>query len=243
MRTLALTAALATALTGTGCIVTTNDRSGDLDLAWRFQNSDGQVAGTFTAGNSGCGVAAITEVDVSVYDGFGDRLVFQTFPCQEQGTGLPRAFVAGLPAGSYSYLATAYRVDAPVFEDGGTFFVSDNATTPVDATLAVVTPAPLSVYFTQGGVATCAGTPSIRFDLYNGAGTTLLETTTVPCDPVSTGFTATLDRSTGVSYQLDIFALDGLGQSVSERCLQTVRHTGFPVTIDLLPAPQAACGP
>lgn len=240
MRTLAMTAALATALAGTGCIVTEDHRTGDLDLAWQFRNSDGVLAGNFTAGNTGCGTAAITEIDLSVFDAFNNRVVFRTFPCVESGTGLPRAFVSGLRTGTYSYVATAWRVDAPVFEDANTFLVSDNATTPVDATLDVLTPAPLTVYFTQGGVATCAGTPRIRYDLYTAGGTFLESNDQIPCDPVSTGFTANTDQDTGFTYQVNVFALTSGGAAVTERCA-SVRHTGFPATVNLLTSPQATC--
>lgn len=246
MRTLALTAALATTLAGTGCIVSTNDPlpgpSGDLDLAWRFQNYDGQVAGSFTAGDTGCSVAAVTDVDVSVFDANQVRVAFVNFPCREAGTGLPRAFVSGLRAGSYSFLATAFRTDAPVFEDGGSFFVDANATTQIDATLGVLSIAPLSVYFTQNGLFTCAGTPGIRYDRFTSAGI-FIETNTVACDPVSFGFTVPADLPVGFTYQFDLFALNASGSSLFERCLQNVRHTGFPVTLDLLVSPQAACGP
>lgn len=241
MRTLALTAALATALAGTGCIVTADDPSGDLDLAWRFQDYDGLTAGSFSAADTGCGVAAVTDVDVSVYTLGGTRVAFLNFPCREAGTGLPRAFVSGLRAGSYTYLATAFRVDAPVFEDGGSFFVDVNATTQVDATLGVLSVAPLSVYFTQGGVSTCSGTPNVRFDLfYPSTSSSPVESNTVPCTG-SYGFTATADQPTGRTFGVDIYALTAGGLSFYEQCLQTVRHTGFPFTINLVPPAQSLC--
>jgi hypothetical protein len=243
MRTLTLTALLATALAGTGCFVTTNDPSGDLDLAWRFQNSDGLTAGNWTAANSGCATAAITDLDLSVFDAFDNRVVFRNYPCREAGSGFPGAVVAGLSSGNYSYLVTAWRLDAPVFEDGGSFFVDANATTQIDATLAVLSPAPLTVYFTQGGLATCSGTPRIRYDLFTSGGTFLESNDQIACDPVSTGFTADTDRPTGVNYQVDVFAMTAGGASVSERCLTLVRHTGFPTTIDLIAAPDANCTP
>lgn len=240
MRTLTLTAVLATALAGTGCIVTTDGPTGDLDLAWQFQNSDGAIAGNFTSGNSGCGTAAVTDLDLSVFDG-NRRVVFQNFPCREAGSGFPGAVVTNLPTGSYTYLVTAWRVDAPVFEDGGSFFVDANATTTVDATLAVLSPAPLTIYFTQGEVFTCSGTPRIRYDLFTLGGTFIESNDQIACDPVSFGFTADTDQPTGFTYEVDLYAMTAAGVSVNETCRTQVRHTGFPTTIDLLAAPDPAC--
>jgi len=245
MRTHAMTAALVTALAGTGCIVSsTEPLYGDADIAWRFQNYDLQVAGNWTQTNTGCGVAAITDVRVTVWDSASRVMVDDFYPCVD-ATGYPRAFVSGLPPGRYTYAAEAWRVDAPVFYDEYFFDVFANEITMEDATLPVLAVAPFTVYYTQNGVATCGGTPGMRFDLYT-AGGVLLETTDptpVACDPISTGYTYLLDRTTGLSYQVDIFALDNLGDSVNETCRQLVRHTGFPATINLLQAPQASCAP
>lgn len=243
MRTLALTAVLATALAGTGCIVTADEPTGDLDLAWRFQNSDGALAGNWTAGNSGCGVALPDDVSVALYDDFNHLVFSRTFPCQEAGSGLPRAYVSNLRSGSYAWVATAYRAGSPIFEDGGSVFVNTNATAQVDATLGVLTPAPLTIYFTQGGVFTCAGTPRIRYDLFTAGGVFLESNDQIACDPVSFGFTADTDRPTGFSYEVDLYALTAGGASVNETCRTLVRHSGFPTTIDLLAAPDPACGP
>jgi hypothetical protein len=241
MRTLAMTAALVTTLTGTGCIVSsTEPPMGDADVAWRFQNYDGQVAGSWTQANTGCVEAAVTDVRLTVWDSFDRVLVDDYFPCVD-GTGYPRAYLPNLPAGRYTYAAEAWRVDAPVFYDEYFFDVFANEVTMEDATLPVLAVAPLTVYFTQGGAYTCGGTPSIRFDLYD-PGSALIESTTVACT-TSYGFTATADQATGFSYGVDLFALTAGGLSLNERCLQSVRHTGFPATIDLLPAPQGACAP
>lgn len=241
MRTLAMTAALAAALTGTGCIVSSTEPPvGDADVAWRFQNFDGQLAGDWTVANTGCGQAAISDVRLTVWDPAGRVVADDYFPCVD-GTGYPRAYLSGLPAGRYTYAAEAWRVDAPVFYDEYFFDVFANEVTMEDATLPVLAVAPLTVYFTQRGVFTCAGTPSVRFDLYD-PGAAFIESTVVPCT-TSYGFTATADQATGYSYGLDVFALNAGGASVNERCLQSVRHTGFPATIDLLAAPQGACTP
>jgi hypothetical protein len=248
MRTLALTAALVTALTGTGCIVSsTPPPVGDADVAWRFQNSDLRVAGNWTQQNTGCGVAAITDVRLTVWDAANRVMVDNYYPCVD-GTGYPRAYLSNLPVGRYTYAAEAWRVDAPVFYDEYFFDVFANQATMEDATLPVLATAPFTVYYTQNGAPTCAGTPGMRFDLYTAGGVFLESTDPNPvaCDPVSTGYTYQLDRATGVSYQVDVFALDGLNVgalSVNETCRQLVRHTGFPATINLLPAPQASCAP
>jgi len=245
MTRLALTA-LATLALGTGCYVdngSTGPRTGTgtLDLAWQFRGSDGLVAGHWTAADSGCDAAVITDVDLSLIDGGGARILFQNYPCQESGTGLPRAYASGLPSGRFSYLATAYRQGSPVFTDNGSIVISDGLVTSVDATLDVVSPAPLTVYFDQRGSLTCNGTPNVRYDLFT-AGGTLIETRTLACDPVSGGFTVTADQPTGFTYQLDLYAIDGAGRSVNEMCRVNVVHDGFPVLIDLLQAPQPSCG-
>lgn len=255
MRTLALTAALVTALTGTGCIVSSTEPQyfGDADVAWRFQNYDGQVAGNWTQANTGCGVAAITDVRLTVWDAANRLVVDDYFPCVD-ATGFPRAYLADLPVGRYTYAAEAWRGDAPVFYDEYFFDVFANEVTMEDATLPVLAIAPFTVYYTQNGVRTCVGTPGMRFDLYTGGGTFLQSTHPIPvaCDPISTGYTypldpvSGLDPATGFSYQVDVFALDGLDAlagSVNETCRQLIRHTGFPVTVNLLPAPQASCAP
>jgi hypothetical protein len=243
MRSLALTAALAATLSATGCYVSNTTPTGELDLAWRFRASDASVAGDFTAADSGCSLAAITDVDLTVSDTFGHTVVFRNYPCEESGSGLPRAFVSGLPPGDYDFLATAYRVDAPVFETSGGFTVPDGGTRLVNATLDVLTPAPLTIYFTQRGAFTCSGTPEVRFDIFFPASSSsLVESNTVACTS-SFGFTATHDQSTGQSYGVDLFALNAQGASVNEHCLVTVRHTGFPVTIDLFRAPDGSCPP
>ena len=257
MRTLALTAALATALTGTGCIVSSTDvMVGDADIAWQFRGSNGQVEGNFTTGFTGCGAAgdpqaSISHVLLTIWDGFG-RVVVNgaSYPCVDN-TGFPRAFVSGLPVGHYTYVAQAWRVDAPVFDNDfsprDAFDVFANEITTVDATLDVLPTAPLTVYFTQNGLYTCSGTPQIRFDIFFPAnsGTLLEPSTTIGCATSNFGYTATFDQPTGNTFGYDIFALDGGSpvRSVNERCLQTVLHTGIPAVIDLLAAPQSNCGP
>jgi hypothetical protein len=255
MRTLTVTAALVTALSGTGCIVSSTDQPvGDADIAWQFRGSNGQVEGNFTTGFTGCGAqgdpqAAISHVLLTVWDAFG-RVVLNgvSYPCVDN-TGYPRAFVSGLPTGHYTYVAQAWRVDAPVFDNDFTprdsFDVFANQVSTVDATLDVLPTAPLTVYFTQNGAFTCSGTPQVRLDIFFPAtsGTLLEPSTTIPCATSNFGYTATLDQPTGVAYGYDIFALDVGGASVNENCLQSVVHTGIPAVIDLLPAPQASCGP
>lgn len=245
MNRLALTATLASALLGTGCVVTPADLIGDLDIAWQFQNSQGVVAGNFMPDNTGCGVAAIATVRLVLRDAGNRTIVDQDFPCREPlgYGGYPRAYLSGLSAGHYTYQLTAYRSGSPAFDDTGSLDIFDSTVTYVDSTMVVTAVAPLTVYYTQQGALTCSGTPSVRYDLWNAAGTTSLETNTVACDPVAGGFTATADQPTGVSYLVDLFALNGSAQSVNERCSTTVLHSGFPVTINLLPAPDASCGP
>jgi hypothetical protein len=247
MRTLAVTAALVTALGGTGCIVSANaPMVGDADIAWRFRDYDLALAGDWTQGNTGCGVASVSFVRVTLRDGAGRVVDDRNWGCVD-ATGYPRAYVAALPVGRYAYTLEAWRVDAPVFYGQGVVDVFDGQTTTEDATLDVEAVVPLTVYFTQNGARTCApagqfSTPSIRVDIfYPATSSTLLEpSTTFACAGSNFGYTARNDQPVGNTYGYDVYALDAGGLSVNERCLVSVRHTGFPVTINLLPG---ACGP
>lgn len=243
MRTLALS--LAAALLGTGCIVTSNDPVGEVAIFWRFQDSQGELAGNFTAADNGCDVAGVTDVDVEIFDG-PNRIVFQTFPCAQAATGLPRAVVGGLETGTYDWVITAYRLNDAVFADAGAFVIREDAVTEVPATAGVLLTAPLTLYYQLNGQFTCAGVSTIYFAVYNAAGTVLLDSGEVPCDPVSNGFSLA-PLPSGIDYLVDFFqALDrplGAGGIAEyELCGFLVRNTGFPATVNLQPAPHFSCG-
>jgi hypothetical protein len=241
MKRLALV--LAAAVLGTGCIITDDDPPlgfGDLDVSWRFRNFDGSLAGDYSAANPGCSEAGVTEVDLSLWRG-STRVAFQTFACQETAASLPGAFLQDVREGTYSYELTGYRLDEPVFQDGGTVSILPNHATQVLATLDVLTPQSLTLYYSLNGVLTnCSTTPSINYALYNQADV-LVSGGEIDCDPVANGFSVT-NLSVGTTYYLEFLqAVDSIGESRFELCAVNVRHTGFPVFIDLAPAPDASC--
>lgn len=239
MKRLALV--LAAAVLGTGCVVTTQDPTGDATFAWNFRDWDGYLAGNFTAGNDGCALAGVTDVDLDISDG-GGRVFFRTYSCTEAGSGLPRGGVVGLSEGVYTYRLTAYRLSSPVFDAVGSVSISASSQAYVEATLDVLSPIPLTLYYTQNGAYSCAGTPSVYYAVYtNASRSTLVSSTTIACSSGSYGFSLPQDLAVG-SYYVDFMQLlDGGGISQYEQCALTVRHAGFPVVLDLSPAPAPSC--
>lgn len=236
MRTLALTAALATALAGTGCIVTTDSPTGDLDVAWRFR-SGARIEGNFVPGNTGCDTAAVTDVRVALYPPGGSRAVFDaSYNCTDN-TGYPRAYLSNVPVGRYDYVIEAWRVDAPVFDGVGSVDVFTNDVTQANATLDVLTTAPLTVYYSG---TTCAATPDIFYDAYYPSTDTVpFDSQPVPCNG-SYGFTLAQDQVTGRTYGIDVYASIG-GTYTKANCLSSVFHDGFPQTIALLSPGASGC--
>jgi len=236
MRTLALTATLAAALAGTGCIVTTDQPTGDLDIAWRFR-SGARIEGNFVPGNTGCGTAAVTDVRVAIYPVGSNRAIFDaSFPCTD-ASQYPRAYVSNLPIGRFDYLVEAWRVDAPVFDAVGTVDVFTNDVTQANATLDVLTTAPLTVWFSG---TTCGATPDIFYDAYYPSTATVpFDSHAVPCTS-SYGFTLAQDQTTGLTYGIDIYASSG-GTYTKANCLSAVFHDGFPETIALLSPGASGC--
>ncbi|WP_242346655.1 hypothetical protein [Anaeromyxobacter terrae] len=242
MRRLALT--LATAVLASGCIVGddhVDHRVGDATLYWNFRNVDAQVAGDFGAANAGCVDAGVTEVDLELYRG-STRVLYQTYPCQESGTSLPRAGVGGLEEGEYGWRLTAYRIDEQVFTSEGGLVVVRDRNTDLRATLDVISPQSLTLYYTINGAFTCGNASSIYYSLLDTARTNVVSTGTIGCDPVASGFSIS-GLPVGANYYLDFLqALDSRGVALYERCGLALRHTGFPIVIDLGAAPQPACG-
>ncbi len=239
MKRLALV--LAAAVLGTGCVVATEEPTGDATFTWRFQDLDLNLAGNFTAGNTGCGMAGITEVDLEVFAG-ASRVFFHTYPCEEAGTGLPRGSVVGLLEGGYDYRLTGYRFNSAVFEALGGFTAISGSPAYVEATLDVLTPIPLTLYYTQNGTYSCAGTPSVYYAVYTSSSlATPVSSATIPCDPAAFGFSLPSDLPVG-NYWLDFMQLlDGGGFSQWEQCSVGLRHGGFPLIVDLSAAPALSC--
>lgn len=240
MKRLALV--LAATVLGTGCVVTTEEPTGEATFSWRFRDFDGYVAGNWTAGDNGCGTAGITEVDLELFDG-PTRVFFHTYACSEGGTNLPRGGVVGLREGVHDYRLTGYRLSSPVFEGVGSVSISAAVPADVAATLDVLTPIPLTLYYTQNGTYSCAGTPSVYYAVYTDASrTTLVSSTTIACDPGAYGFSLPGDLDAGYTYYLDFMQLlDGGGISQFEQCGVPLRHAGFPLIVDLSPAPAPSC--
>jgi hypothetical protein len=245
MRLVALTAV---AMMGTGCFVSSSDGgpinpgSGDALVYWNFTDWDNNVAGNFTAANSGCAVAAVTDVDLEILRG-GVRVEFFTHPC-EAGNGVPGTTVANLRPGTYTYQATAYRGVDPVFENFGSFTVGDGLETVVETTLDVLTPQPLSIFFSRAGVFTCTGVSSVFYALYTPGGVSLISSASIACPSnQELYFPQPAASQVGSTYFVDFLQLlDGGGLSTHEKCGVNVRHTGFPVTVDLPAGVDPACG-
>jgi len=245
MRLAALTAV---AMMGTGCFVSATEvgpvvGSGDAVVYWNFQNWDNVIAGDFTAANSGCAVAAVTGVALRITRG-GALVEDILHPC-ESGNGVPGALVLNLRPGTYTYLATAMRGNDPVFENGGSFTIGDGLETRVDTTLDVVFPQPLSIFFSRAGVFTCTGVNSVFYALYTSGGASLISSASIACPSnQELYFPQAAASQVGATYFVDFLQLlDGAGLSTHEKCSINVRHTGFPVTIDLPSGIDPACGP
>lgn len=240
MRLVALTAV---AMLGTGCFVSSSDPgSGDAFVYWNFRNFDNVTAGNFTAGNPGCDIAAVTEVDVEVLRG-GARVDFFTATCQATNN-MPGTAIPNLRPGTYTLVLTAYRGADPVFEGFDSFTIGDGLETTVQTTLDVLTPQPLSIFFSKAGVFNCTGVASVYYSLSTSGGA-LVSSNEIAC-PSNQELYLPAASTVGANYRLDFLqTLDAplpAGGATFERCSVGIRHTGFPAVIDLLAAPDPACG-
>jgi hypothetical protein len=237
MRRLALIAAALLPL-ASGCVSSTppEPAAGSVTIYWNFQSSDFQLAGDFTALNSGCLLAGVQEVDVAIYDPrYAAPVDFHSYFCQASN-GVPGAVVA-LPPGSYSYVASAWRGrvradQVEVFSTTGNFTVASGLDTPVDATLVVLSPQSLLVLYSKDGVVTCSGVGGVNYGVSDARGP--LEAGTVNCDPYNE-LTVTNAFELGTSYTIDwLQLLDPTGTfSTNEVCSRAVYHNGFAVIVDL----------
>ena len=248
MRKLALLAVVLVPLVS-GCVSSSvsDPGIGSATIYWRFQSFDYQIAGDFTALNSGCLEAGVHEVDLTIRDARGATAHYQSHSCQASN-GVPGAAVNLLP-GSYSYEATAYRgrdhyTADPVFSSTGTFTVADGLDTPVDATLDVIPgPQPLLVLYSKNGVVTCGGVSGVHYAVSDAIGT--VEAATVNCDPYNEllvrglgGAGLTLGSAYSINY---LQMLDAGGFSIYERCSVPVVHNGFSAFVDLPPTSTPGC--
>jgi hypothetical protein len=235
---------LAAAVLGTGCGSSAPPPpppppTGEATFNWRFRDLDAVIAGNFAAGNNGCTTAGITDVDVEIFVG-ATRIFFHTYPCADP-SGFPSGSVASIAEGSYNYHLTAFRLSDAVFDAVGVVDIISGSPAVEFATLDVLTPIPLTLYYTQNGSFTCNGTPSVYYAVYTASNLlTLVDSNTISCGSPY-GFTLPQNLPVG-NYWLDFFQLlDGGGISRWERCSTTLRHAGFPLVIDLAAAPGGGC--
>jgi hypothetical protein len=191
MRTLAVTAALATALAGTGCIVSTVEPTpptGSVDVYWQFVRTawDGSTflydpeASTPVGATGSCPESGVDQVEVS-WPGGGPIVV----DCRRggyQGMALD-----GVVAGRQLFTVTGYRGTRAVFSSSQ--YVDVLAGPPSSVVSATVDVygvyADLDVFFEFAdglGVipgATCLseGVDYFTFDVYDGVGTVVASTT------------------------------------------------------------------
>lgn len=186
MRLPALTAALATALAGTGCIVTSSEPTGSVDLFWQFVRTkwDGtslvydQESLTPPGANGTCPQSGVDTVTVTWPGGS------VTADCRRSGS--QGVALDGVPAGLVPFTVTGYQGPHAVFRSTQTIDVP--AGPPSAAVSRLVEVAALydsmDVYFVFTDAlgiipnATCAseGVDYFLFDIYDGAGTKVVST-------------------------------------------------------------------
>lgn len=196
MRTLALTATLATALAGTGCIVTTDQPTGSVDLYWQFVRTtwDNQTLtydpeASAPAGTGFCPESGVDTVDVRWA---GGTLV--TLDCRR--AGVQGVALDGVPAGLVRFTLTGYRGSQALYRSSIDVNVLEGTPATAVSTVADVygIPADLDVWFRfadAGGLipgATCfsEGVDYFTFSVIDSANTTVASTTMfaggrVPC--------------------------------------------------------------
>lgn len=231
----------AAALLGTGCISSTTTPpppGGDVALYWQFRDYDGNVSGASGAG-TGCGVAGVTEVGVDIWRG-ATLVVSENVPCAQVGTA---GVAYTLPVGTYSYALTGYRGPDAVFASSErSIEAMQGMLMEDDATLDVVsTTLPLTIYYQMNGAYTCAGVNNVYFRILTGNQATVVANDQVACDPSAYGFTLPYDEQVGSYYFEWLQARTATPTAVYELCGFTRRHTGFPIVVNLFPAPDASC--
>jgi len=196
--------AIAAALLGTGCIVTTSDEPvGTLDVAWWFVRTKHDT----TTLSYTCAMAGIDRVAVSSTRGWSDSA-----PC-DAGPVDGALFTAF--TGSQTLTFTGYRGGAALYESVFNVTVVEGATTILDADLWGI-PDDLDIYarFVDSdgfdvGWSTCAlaGVATLSWSLVDWAGT------------VVDSHSAACTNPAGVSYS---------GASALDRDQYAIRVQGFP---------------
>jgi hypothetical protein len=240
MRNLALVAAALLPLVS-GCVSSSSEPPvGSATVYWSFESSDGLFAGNWTQSNSGCAVAAVTEVRVAITTSGGALVESLLHPC-EASNGVPGAAVPSLTEGGYHVVATAYRGADPVFTDSANFSVAAGMDTPVQLTLGVTASQPLSIFYKQAGIYTCAGVNTANGIYYSISDGGVLVTAGHQDCVSNYELYLPLADAVGTTYTVDFLQMLNGGTSIYEKCHVAVLHNGFPVVINLGLSPDPSC--
>jgi hypothetical protein len=149
---------------GSGCIIESTPNLGSAAIYWSFWNSDklGNFGSTSSTATEVCAAAGVDGVDITLTSPSGVTLPVSTGPCKEYGD-VPGTVFLDLDPGTWDYYIAGYRGSALVFQDSGTFSVSNGNETVVDTLLTAIHKDVEIVYTT----ATCPTGGSIEFDLYD----------------------------------------------------------------------------
>lgn len=231
----------ATALVGSGCW-SSHDRAGTLTVYWQFRSSSGAVAGDFGQTSTGCDVAVVDTIRLTV-DG-----VALDQPCV-QSNGVPGTRMTLAP-GTHTVVADGYRSGERVFTTSGTADVRDGADTQGDLTLDAVTPQGLVIYYHASGLGSLSSTQcavngvavaGVTYRLEDGSGNVLSTTETaggqlpVACDPASFGIQIP-DLPLGGYVLRYLQLIDANGFALVQTCATAAPHTGFPDDVTLVTA-------
>lgn len=250
MRTLALTAALATALTGTGCFVSASDPgpTGSVDLFWEFVRTDWS-GNTFTydpeasapAGTTGaCATSGVDRIAVSWPGGAINDLA-----CRRAGT--QGVSLDGVPSGPTRFTVTGYAGNRARYSTSVTVDVPvGSASVPQRVVRVFGIPDNLDVFFDfaeANGVVvannSCAGQTIdfFTFNIFDGTGRTIVSTEMFPglkqpCTDLSPGPGVALDAIDRDDYTIRARAYrNGTVAPIFDSC-DTVVNTSAHFTHD-----------
>lgn len=149
---------------GSGCIVETTPNLGEAAIYWSLWNSDrlGDFGSKASTATEVCAAAGVEDVDITLTSPSGVTLPVSTGPCIEAGD-VPGTVFLDLDPGTWDYYIAGYRGGVLVFQDSGTFSVSDGHRAIVDTHLTAIY-YDVQINYTT---ATCPAGGSIEFDLYD----------------------------------------------------------------------------
>ncbi len=231
---------LAAGLLG-GCTVHSEPTIGDIYFYWRFQDHAGNLAGDYSASNTGCDVAGATTIEI-VVDGASQG----PFDCV-QSNGVPGVGLLDFEVGVHSYALYGFRGTEEVFATGGNVDVRGGQNA-VDTTLvAEGSTSSLVVYYSQNGTFSCAGTPDLVYEIDDRFGNPVdivPDTAPAACDSTNFGFTAlyqpgSATPTTAFPYGPYTFRylelVDSGGTTRYAACAVPIDHEGFTQLVDLAP--------